>query len=204
VGDWRDPRPAWDSVFDLVLCDGGLMFLPFPDDWRRVLALIHGYLRPGGRFVTRASSVSPGEPGFTAHYVQAVAHFEAERATLDPEQQAWNFGELANQLRGIVRFGAVDPQGRVRLDVAGAARRWIAEDLRRRYPEFDGTIDAHFGPTNLVGRDGLTIVAVPALDRVTAEMVACGFEVEVLASAHRPPKHSFQIAATRRYEAQGS
>src|SRR5262249_34003714 len=100
--------------------------------------------------------------------------------------------------------GAVDPQGRVRLDVAGAARRWIAEDLRRRYPEFDGTIDAHFGPTNLVGRDGLTIVAVPALDRGTAGMGACGFQVAGLASAHRPPNPSFQIAATRRYEAQGS
>src|SRR5262249_15041386 len=25
-GDWREPRPAWASVFDVVLCDGGLMF----------------------------------------------------------------------------------------------------------------------------------------------------------------------------------
>ena len=37
VGDWREPQAAWSSTFDLVLCDGGLMFLPFPDDWRTVL-----------------------------------------------------------------------------------------------------------------------------------------------------------------------
>ena len=90
VGDWRDARPVWGSAFDLVLCDGGLMFLPFPDDWRRVLVLIRGYLRPGGRFVTTASSVSPDEPGFADHYARAVAHFEAERATLGPSSRHGN------------------------------------------------------------------------------------------------------------------
>ena len=111
---------------------------------------------------------------------------------------------LAGQLRSIVRFGAIDTEGRIRLDVAGAARRWIGEDLRRRYPEFDGTIEAHLGRPSLIGRDGLSMVAVPALERVTVEMVGCGFDVEVLASEQRPPKHAFQIAATPRGELQNS
>src|SRR4029079_2595766 len=34
AGDCLDPRPAWRSALDLVLCDGGLIFLPFPDGWR--------------------------------------------------------------------------------------------------------------------------------------------------------------------------
>jgi len=197
VGDWRDARPTWNSAFDLALCEGGLMFLPFPDDWRRVLGVIHGYLRPGGRLVTTTSSVPPGETGFQDHYAQAIARFESERSALDPERQARRFAEVVSQLRGVTRFGAVDPEGRVRLDIAAAARRWIAEDLRRRYPAFDRIIQANFGRSNPVGGDGASIVAVPALERVRAEMLRCGFDVEVLASTHRPPRHSFAVAATR-------
>jgi SAM-dependent methyltransferase len=197
VGDWRDPRPDWDATFDLALCDGGLNFLPFPDGWRTVLAAIRGHLRPGGRLVTTMSSTAPTAGGFQDHYARAVARFESEQSGLAPEQQARRFVELAAQLRGITQFGAVDPEGRVRLDVAAAARRWIAEDLRGRYPAFQRVVDANFGRPNPVGGDGASIVAVPALKQVEAEMIRCGFDVEVLASIHRPPKHSFAIAATR-------
>jgi hypothetical protein len=198
AGDWRESRPAWASAFDRVLCDGGLMFLPFPDNWRRVLRLIHGYLRPGGRFVTKASSVSPGESGCADHYMRAMIRFEAERATLDPEQRARTFAGVVSELRGIARFGAVDAEGRVLADVVAAARRWMGEDLRRRYPEFERIIATWFEHPTPVGGDAVSIVAVPALERVMAEMAECGFHVEVLASTHRPPKHTFQLAATRR------
>ena len=77
VGDWREPWPAWHAAFDVVLCDGGLMFLPFPDDWRTVLTVIHGYLRPGGRLVANQNSTAPSETGFHDHYAQAVARFES-------------------------------------------------------------------------------------------------------------------------------
>jgi SAM-dependent methyltransferase len=197
VGDWRDPRPGWDCAFDLMLCEGGLMFLPFPDEWRKVLAVIHSYLRPGGRMVTTTVSVSPSEAGFQVHYAQAIARFESERPALEPERQARWFAELVSQLNGVSRFGAVDQDGRVRLDVAAAARRWIADDLRRRYPAFGRTVEAVFGRLNPVGVDGASVVAVPALERVRAEMIRCGFNVEVLASTHRPPTHAFAIAAIR-------
>ena len=48
-GDWLDPRPAWRSAFDLVLCDGGLIFLPFPDDWRAVLTVVGLVITRGSR-----------------------------------------------------------------------------------------------------------------------------------------------------------
>jgi hypothetical protein len=197
VGDWRDARPAWDSAFDLVLCDGGLMFLPFPDDWRTVLTVIHGYLTPGGRLVANQSSVASTEASFHDTYAQAIARFESERPALAAEQQTRRFVELASLLRGTTRYGAVDGDGRVRLDAVGAARRWIESDLRRRYPEFGRIVDANFGRPSIIGADGDGIVAAPALARVTAEMIRCGFDVEVLTSIHRPPRHSFALAATR-------
>src|SRR4029079_5370831 len=55
LGDWRGARPAWASAFDVVLCDGGLMFLPFPEDWREVLTVGHDYLKPGERLRTHAT-----------------------------------------------------------------------------------------------------------------------------------------------------
>jgi hypothetical protein len=198
AGDWRHPRQAWHSAFDLVLCDGGLMFLPFPDDWRTVLVAVHGYLRPGGRLVTRMSSVSPTEVGFRESYDRAIVEFDSERSALDPEQQASRFAELLSRVRGMCRYGAVDPEGRVQLPLAVAARRWMAEDLQRRYPEFDRIVQTISGRSNLLGTDGTAIVAVPALERVTGEMARCGFDVEVLQSIHSPPKHWFTISATRR------
>lgn len=197
IGDWREPRPAWSSAFDLVLCEGGLMFLPFPEDWRTVLTLIRGYLRPGGRLVATLSSVSPTEPGFREHYAEATARFESERPTMDGARQARRFAELVSQLNGVSRFGAVDPDGRVRLDAAAAAGRWIAEDLHRRYPAFARIIEAIFGRSNPVGIDGARIVAVPSLEQVKTETIRCGFEIEILASTQRPPRHAFTIAAAR-------
>jgi SAM-dependent methyltransferase len=197
VGDWRERRPAWHSAFDLVLCDGGLMFLPFPDDWRTVLAVLHGYLRPGGRLVANQLSIAPTETSFHDHYAEAIARFESERPDPDPEQQAKRFMELASQLRGTTRYGAVDGDGRVRLDMVAAARRWIESDLRRRYPEFGRIVDANFGRPSIIGADGDGIVAAPALERVRAEMIRCGFNVKVLASSVRPPRHVFALAATR-------
>src|SRR5262245_18482630 len=174
------------------------MFLPFPHDWRKVLTVVHGYLRPGGRFVTKASSVSPGASGCAEHYAQAVARFDSERAALSPEQQARRFAELASQLRGIARFGAVDLEGSVLPDAVEAARLRLVEDLRRRYLEFDRVITTRLECSTLLGSDGVGIVAVPALERVMAELAECDFAVEVLASTHRPPKHTFLIAAMRR------
>src|SRR5262249_44065236 len=174
-----------------------LMFLRFSVEWRNVLTTTHGYLRPGGRMVTTTVSISPTEPGFQAHYAQALARFESERATLEPERQARRFAELVSQLSGVSRLGAVDPEGSVRLDVATAARGWIAADLRRRYPEFGRTIEAILGRLNPIGVDGASIIAVPAVERVRVEMIQCGFDVEVLASTRYPTGHAFAFAATR-------
>jgi SAM-dependent methyltransferase len=197
VGDWRDPRPAWDSAFDRILSDGGLMFLEFPEDWRRALTLIHGYLRPGGRLVITSTGMSPTEAGFGHHYARAIADFERERPALTAEQEARRVAELASSLRGLARAGTVDHEGRVRLDAASAARRWIMDDLCRRYPEFERIIVANFGRSHPSGLNRGGVVAVPELPRVMAEMVGCGFGVEVLASIQQPARHSFTIAATR-------
>ena len=53
------------------------------------------------------------------------------------------------------------------------------------------------GRPNLAGPDGTSIVAMPSLERVTAELTACGFDVEILASTRRPPRHFFTLSATR-------
>ena len=198
VGDWRTLRPAWDSAFDGVFCDGGLMFLPFPDGWRDVLAVIHTYLRPNGGLVATLSSMSPTAGSFRDHYERVIATFDSELQALDPEPRARRFGELVSRIKGLVRVGAVDTEGRVQLDVAASAHRWMADDLRRRYPGLDRLIEAMFGRLSLVGGDGATMVAMPALERVTAEMVRSGFEVEVLASRPNPPRHSYTIRATCR------
>jgi SAM-dependent methyltransferase len=145
VGDWGDPRPGWDSAFDVALCDGGLMFLPFPDAWRRVLAVIRGYLRPGGRLVSRTSGISPSKDGFREPYAQAVAAFESERPALDPERRARRFLELMSQVRGMCRYGAVDSEGRVLLDVAAATLRALVPLLERaleRHGELDSVLHA--------------------------------------------------------------
>jgi SAM-dependent methyltransferase len=197
AGDWLDPRPAWRSAFDLVLCDGGLIFLPFPDGWRALLAVVGDYLKPGGRFVTRISSVSSSQVGFQAPYTRAIAVFDSERAALAPEEQEHRFIALLAQVRGMCRYGAIDPEGRVRLDVVADARRWMSSDLGTRYPEFEHILRTTYGRPNLAGPDGTSIVAMPSLERVTAELTACGFDVEILASTRRPPRHFFTLSATR-------
>jgi hypothetical protein len=200
VADWRHRRPRWDAAFERVLCHGGLHFVAFPDGWREVLGIFHGYLRPGGRLVTSSFSVALTAMTARDAYTEAVAAFEAERPGLGPERQERRFAELVSWLKGVTLHGAVEAGGMVCLDRSAEAARWIATSLRQRYsgPAFDRIIQAIFGRSNPVGRDGANLIAAPTREQVEAEMVRGGFDVEVLASDRHPPRESFALAATRR------
>jgi SAM-dependent methyltransferase len=199
VGDWRVARPEWNSVFDVVMTHGGLNFLPFPDDWRRALAAVRSHPRPGGRFVSSTFTVAPTDASFRDDYEPAIARFEAERPRLDEAQLLRRFCELVSHCQGLTLVGAARGDGGLYADRVIEARRFIREDLHRRYPgaTFAEPVDAMFGRTNPVGVDGLHIAALPSLEQVEAEMTRAGFDPTLLASEHRPPKHSFSFAATR-------
>ncbi len=199
VGDWCNPRPEFEFSFDLILCEGGLLFLAFPERWRQVFNLVRTYLKPGGRMLYKTFSVSPTVPSFLDQYAQAIARFEADRPGLSSAQETRRFMEMVSQLKNRPLSGAVDPQGRVLWDRADAATRWMADDLRQRFPgpRFGRTIEAILGRSNAIGLDGAAVIAVPPLELVQSLIRECSLETEIVLSEHRPSVHSFMVAAIK-------
>ena len=139
------------------------MFLPFPEDWRTVLTVIRRYLRPGGRLGGDDCPACPlPSRGFREHYAEAIARFESERPTMDPERQARRFAELVSQLNGVSPLWGRRPgwKGAARRrrprPAAGSPRTCVGAT-----PAFARIIEAIFGRSNPVGIDGARIVAVP-------------------------------------------
>ncbi len=199
VGDWRNPQPEFAFSFDLILCEGGLLFLAFPEDWRQVFSLVSTYLKPGGRMLYKSFSVSPTAPSFRDLYAQAITRFDADRSGLTPDQQARRFMETVSQLKNRTLIGAVDPQGRVRRDRADAATRWMADDLRQRFPgrQFSRTVEAILGKPNPIGGEGAAIIAVPPIELVQAVIRECSLDTEIVLSEQRPSVHSFMVASIK-------
>jgi hypothetical protein len=51
--DWLKKNDAFAGKFNIVVCDGGLLFLKFPEQWELLFSHVKNYLVDGGRFVAK-------------------------------------------------------------------------------------------------------------------------------------------------------
>ena len=98
-GDWRSVVPDFANSFGCMASDGGPLFLHFPEEWRAVSSAAHGYLLPGGRWITRGIDWPRSEVPFEAWARQRIREFEARRVTMTAEQQLAGFKQLTMEIR---------------------------------------------------------------------------------------------------------
>ena len=113
VCDWRTFLPQLEGALDLVLGDGSLTMIAFPEDWERVLQILQRYLVPGGRAVLRLAFQLEEDFHFGSYLEKTLADFDRECAKATPDQRA-------GLLRGLI---ARNPP---------CYRAWICWPNRRR------------------------------------------------------------------------
>lgn len=120
--EWADMRLAAAS-FDIVVCDGGLQLLPYPDGQRTLIEQLHRILAPDGQAVFRLFAPSPA-----AESPQDVVN-------------AWRSGRIPNAACLRLRLWSAlqaDPQQGVT-----PAEAWqTLQQLAYGFPALTGLIDA--------------------------------------------------------------
>jgi SAM-dependent methyltransferase len=199
IDDWCNYRPDFERSFDIIISDGGGLFLPFPDGWRRLYEVIFRYLAKGGTTMLRVYTVSDSAPAFREYYEQAVERFERESASRSSEEQAAMFVSLASELKCAAYFRAVDSQGMIILDRIAESVSFMKDDLKRRYPggTMSRVVDAICSRFKSVEHQGAMIVAAPRYNLIQPLLESIGFKV-TMERVDEPPEGgvTFVVIAT--------
>ena len=200
VNDWCNYRPDFERSFDIIISDGGGLFLPFPDGWRRLYEVTFRYLAKGGTTMFRVYTVSDNAPAFRPYYEQALERFDRESAGRSPEEQAAMFVSLSSELKCAAFFRAVDSQGMIILDRIAESVSFMKDDLKRRYPggTMGRVVDAICSGSSSVEHQGAMIVAAPQYNLIQPLLELIGFKVS-MEPVDEPPEGgvSFVVIATR-------
>lgn len=180
--NWLDYRADLESGFDTVVCDGGLLFLEFPDQWRGFFENAGRYLRPNGRMANETYHVPPGSPTYEDGKRECLARFDRARGDQPEDVQVDLFRALSSEAWAACLFGAVRANGSFDHALVSARLDETADELANRYPAamFQDTIEANLRvlARSRVDQLELRTFAGPELGRPLLE--ACGFDVEVV------------------------
>lgn len=181
VGNWTEDRPDLHSAFDIVFCDGGPLFLPFPEGWRQMYETTYRQLAPRGRTVFRTWADSPVGPDFEEYYCQAIVRFEERRVGMDEEGQTALFVRLVSEVKSAALLGAIDEAGTIAEGRMWPAWQHLETDLRDRYGQgpLEPVVWALFERTNPVGEEGAHLVAAPGEDLIRPLLEEIGYRVDV-------------------------
>jgi hypothetical protein len=134
-GNWTVPAKGFEAEFGCVACDGGPLFLRFPDEWRAISRAAYDYLQPGGTWVSRGTDWPEADPSFAACVQKHIDEFLAQRRGLDAEAGLAAFRTMTVLIR-VRSFHRVVGEHYL-IDQAELARRndEAARILFERFPE---------------------------------------------------------------------
>lgn len=179
VGDWLELRNEFRNAFDYVCCDGGTLFLEFPDQWRRLFEVTYQHLADGGKFVTKVQDMRGDGRTYREYFDDRVGEFEAQRTEMSPEGAMAAFRDLCSALRTGVCLGEVNPNGGMNAEPQLAQVDWCRDELRRRYPgpDYDEFIQGPFDGFNPRADGRMIFRGGPEYARVESMIRDVGFAV---------------------------
>ncbi len=182
VGDWTDDQPELRSAFDIVISDGGPLFVPFPSGWSRLFETTHRQLAPGGKAVFRTWVEPSDSPPFDEYYEAALTRFEERRPSNSTNEQEDLFVQLVSEVKSASMFGTIDADGTILANRIWPAWQGLETDLKARYGEgpLRAVISALFDRTNPVGADGVHLVSAPGEKLFRPVLENLGFVVDVV------------------------
>ncbi len=121
VNDWRVFVPALEESVEVVLGDGTLTMLDFPEEWESVLKNFRQYLLPGSRIILRLPFQPEGPFDIDSHMRKIMSDFDARYARADSDRRREMLQALVSEVRiafGIASAGSngtVDPVRRAEM-----------------------------------------------------------------------------------------
>lgn len=201
-GDWLEPRPQWEGQFDVACCDGGTLFLQFPDQWRALFDQTRHRLVRGGQFVFKSQTHHERAPSCMDLAREKIEGFKRREEGLGRTERLAEFWHLASDLWQASHLGHVDPDGRTRkraiIDQMERVARLLIEAFDDRELEEIARTELHGLLRNPDGSTMLEYLTPPEL--VVPELEAAGLrvdELEHLADSRPFPDYCWQITATR-------
>ncbi len=143
LGDWLEDRPGFHSRFTYIACDGGLLFLRYPDEWQRLFGLARRYLKPGGVFVAKSWAEPEGQRDYDSLAAELIASFEAQQAGQSLERTRTAYRRLASELRVAALVDATNDDGLFDQQIlVDRADRLIA-DMEAKFPDSESVAVSH-------------------------------------------------------------
>ena len=179
VCDWRTFLPQLEGALDLVLGDGSLTMIAFPEDWERVLQILQRYLVLGGRAVLRLAFQLEENFDFGSYLGKTLARFDRECAKATPVQRAGFLRGLIAEIRLAIGLGSAGQTGAVDLGRRADLIRLSCAELTARYSHWTEWETVQFAlPSEEDARKGVrTGKAVPRWGAALQLIEACGFRV---------------------------
>jgi len=198
--NWLDRRPDLREAFGGMFCDAGLLFLKYPDQWKRLFEVARQYLKPGGRLVMKAYTPPPDAPSFEEFRRSRLAEFEAQRSSLSVAEQIEQYRCVATELRAAATFDIVGVNGAFDQQVLVQRCDDMAKKLLSRYPDaaFRDITEAAFLWLART-RPGVTdVITGASADMATALLREVGFASEIVFLPDVPvPNGNYVIMATK-------
>ena len=135
AGDWLEKRPEFHAAFNCIVCDGGLLFLEFPEHWERLFELVYDYLLPGGVFVAKEWAEPEGSREYETVKSDLIRMFEQQRPVKSDEPEAKAFIRLASKLRLAAFIGLTCEDGSFAQEPLVARLDALIEELEKRFPD---------------------------------------------------------------------
>jgi SAM-dependent methyltransferase len=201
VSDWRTFVPELEGALDLVVGDGSLTMVPFPEDWETVFRHLWRYLVPGGRVFLRLA-IRLEEPfDFDPYLDRTLARFDAECAGATAAQRAALFRGLSAEIRLAQGFGSADAFGVVNIERRVILVRRGNMELTKRCSHWEEwpTLRKSL-PTEEEVRQGiLTGKGVPRWEDLVRWMASWGFALlHMECPGTRPAPRAMRVFAVER------
>lgn len=170
VADWREPQPQLEGTIDVVVGDGSLAFLAFPDEWADMLGLIHSYLVPDGMLATRTVFQGSEPIDFETCLEEILAAHDTDHVDLPA---------LCGETRLAIVLASANEQGEIDLGRRAGIEQLAVEILDARFPdpETRRRIRAGLGVDEDLRERKILARAVPPWDAAKGVLAAEGFEL---------------------------
>ena len=135
AGNWLEENPEFNSSFNYIACDGGLLFLRYPDQWELLFKIVHHYLLPGGVFIAKEWAEPPGKRDHDDTVLEMLKHFDESTAGLSRGEMLEAYMYLASELRLANYINATKADWSFDQAVLLKRHDELMEILCRRYPD---------------------------------------------------------------------
>ncbi len=98
VGNWLEEDPRYICQFDYIACDGGLLFIEYPNHWNSLFDLSRIYLKPGGLFIAKVFLVTDCNKSYSSLTNDLIETFD-NNFTENNAERIEAFKQLVSELR---------------------------------------------------------------------------------------------------------